>query len=112
MGRATRDPIDLPVLQDGHQPWPLNGVRCAVAELALVVVAPGEDFAGIGARNAVQRPGLAKMFFESASEERTHALAMLDYVRMRGLNTLSLLPESLVTFFFLFFSCDHRQKDL
>jgi len=44
---------------------------------------------------AVQRPGLAKMFFESASEERTHALAMLDYVRMRGLNTLSLLPESL-----------------
>jgi len=61
---------------------------------------------------AVQRPGLAKMFFESASEERTHALAMLDYVRMRGLNTLSLLPESLVTFFFLFFSCDHRQKDL
>jgi len=44
---------------------------------------------------AVQRPGLAKFFFASASEERQHALSMLDYLRMRGYNVLTILPEKL-----------------
>jgi len=43
----------------------------------------------------VQRPGLAKMFFESASEEREHGLKMMSYLRMRGHNDLSILPSSL-----------------
>jgi len=43
----------------------------------------------------VQRPGLAKFFFGSASEERQHGLAMLNYLRMRGHNSLSILPAEL-----------------
>jgi ferritin heavy chain len=43
----------------------------------------------------VQRPGLAKFFFESASEEREHGLAMLSYLRMRGHNDLDILPDVL-----------------
>jgi len=33
----------------------------------------------------VERPGMAKFFLESASEERSHAIQMLDYLQMRGL---------------------------
>lgn len=44
---------------------------------------------------AVQRPGLAKFFFASASEERTHGLTMLNYLRMRGHNSNSILPADL-----------------
>lgn len=43
----------------------------------------------------VQRPGLAKFFFGSASEERQHALAMLDYLRMRGFEKVTFLPKNL-----------------
>lgn len=32
----------------------------------------------------VERPGMAKFFLESASEERGHAIQMLDYLNMRG----------------------------
>jgi ferritin heavy chain len=45
---------------------------------------------------AVQRPGLANFFFDSASEEREHGLKLLGYLRMRGHNDLDILPSSLV----------------
>lgn len=32
----------------------------------------------------VNRPGFAKMFFEAASEEREHAIKLLEYLLMRG----------------------------
>lgn len=31
-----------------------------------------------------ERPGMAKFFFEAASEERGHAIQMMDYLNMRG----------------------------
>lgn len=44
----------------------------------------------------VQRPGLADLFFDSASEERDHAFKLLSYLRMRGHNELDVLPSALV----------------
>jgi len=43
------------------------------------------------AQDTVARPGLAKFLFEAASEERGHAIQMLDYLNLRGIkidNTL------------------------
>ena len=48
----------------------------------------------------VQRPGLANLFFDSASEEREHALKLLGYLRMRGHNELDILPSTLVIRFY------------
>jgi len=36
------------------------------------------------AQDTVNRPGFAKMFFESASEERQHAIKIIGYLLMRG----------------------------
>lgn len=57
VGRAAGDPVDLLSLQRNHQAGSLDGIGGAVAELALVVVAPGEDLALIAAGDAVKRPG-------------------------------------------------------
>lgn len=35
-------------------------------------------------RDVVNRPGFAEMFFESASEERQHAMKLIQYLLMRG----------------------------
>lgn len=35
-------------------------------------------------RDTVNRPGFAKLFFESASEERQHAMKLISYLLMRG----------------------------
>lgn len=35
-------------------------------------------------RDAVNRPGFAKLFFEAASEEREHAIKLISYLIMRG----------------------------
>lgn len=35
-------------------------------------------------RDSVNLPGFAKMFFESASEEREHAIKLISYLLMRG----------------------------
>jgi len=37
------------------------------------------------AQDYVDRPGLAKFLFEAASEERGHAIQMLDYLNLRGI---------------------------
>lgn len=36
-------------------------------------------------QNTINRQGLAKFFFEAASEERGHAIQMLDYLNLRGM---------------------------
>ena len=36
------------------------------------------------ARDNVNRPGYAKLFFEAASEEREHAYKLIEYLSMRG----------------------------
>ncbi|XP_069678261.1 ferritin heavy chain [Periplaneta americana] len=47
---------------------------------ALTYMAMGAHFS----RDTINRPGFAKMFFESASEEREHAIKIIGYLLMRG----------------------------
>eukprot|EP01054_Gregarina_sp_Poly1_P006606 Gregarina_sp_Poly_1__6605@NODE_3547_length_1020_cov_4_403987_g2251_i0_p1_GENE_NODE_3547_length_1020_cov_4_403987_g2251_i0NODE_3547_length_1020_cov_4_403987_g2251_i0_p1_ORF_typecomplete_len217_score36_32Ferritin/PF00210_24/9_5e37Rubrerythrin/PF02915_17/5e05DUF2095/PF09868_9/0_017DUF2095/PF09868_9/1_7e03_NODE_3547_length_1020_cov_4_403987_g2251_i0193843 len=47
---------------------------------ALTYMAMGAHFS----RDVINRPGFAKMFFESASEEREHAIKIISYLLMRG----------------------------
>ncbi|KOB51914.1 Ferritin, partial [Operophtera brumata] len=35
-------------------------------------------------RDSINRPGFAKLFFDSASEEREHAMKLIEYLLMRG----------------------------
>ncbi|XP_021926070.1 ferritin subunit isoform X2 [Zootermopsis nevadensis] len=63
---------------------------------ALTYMAMGAHFS----RDTVNRPGFAKMFFESASEEREHAIKIISYLLMRGeltsdISTLIRNPEPL-----------------
>ncbi|KAG8037452.1 hypothetical protein G9C98_005662 [Cotesia typhae] len=39
---------------------------------------------GNGLKYSVNRPGFAKFFFDSASEEREHAIKIIEYLLMRG----------------------------
>jgi len=47
---------------------------------AIQYMAMGAHFS----KDTVNRPGFANMFFESASEERGHAIKLIDYLLMRG----------------------------
>lgn len=47
---------------------------------AMTYMAMGAHFS----RDSINRPGFAKMFFASASEEREHAIKILEYLLMRG----------------------------
>lgn len=47
---------------------------------AMRYLAMGAHFA----RDTINRPGFSKFFFESASEEREHAMKIIEYLLMRG----------------------------
>lgn len=47
---------------------------------AMTYMAMGAHFA----RDTVNRPGFSELFFKSASEEREHAIKILEYLLMRG----------------------------
>lgn len=47
---------------------------------ALTYMAMGAHFS----RDSINRPGFAKLFFGHASEERDHAIKLIDYLLMRG----------------------------
>ncbi|KAJ8979920.1 hypothetical protein NQ317_003662 [Molorchus minor] len=47
---------------------------------AMQYMAMGAHFS----KDTINRPGFAKMFFESASEERQHAIKLISYLLMRG----------------------------
>lgn len=47
---------------------------------AMKYLAMGAHFA----RDTINRPGFSKFFFESASEEREHAIKIIEYLLMRG----------------------------
>lgn len=47
---------------------------------AIVYLAMAAHFS----RNTINRPGFAKLFFESANEERTHAIELIQYLLSRG----------------------------
>lgn len=58
---------------------------------AMKYLAMGAHFA----RDTINRPGFSKFFFESASEEREHAIKFIEYLLMRGqlTNSVSKLLE-------------------
>lgn len=45
------------------------------------------SMAGHFAQDSKNRPGFAKKFFEAASEEREHAIKLIEYLSMRGENS-------------------------
>lgn len=50
-------------------------------------VAASLQYLAMGAhfsKDSVNRPGFAKLFFEAASEEREHAMKLIEYLLMRG----------------------------
>uniref|UniRef100_T1I6V2 Ferritin n=1 Tax=Rhodnius prolixus TaxID=13249 RepID=T1I6V2_RHOPR len=49
-------------------------------QAAITYMAMGAHFS----RDMINRPGFAKMFFEAASEERQHAIKLIEYLLMRG----------------------------
>uniref|UniRef100_T1HTF0 Ferritin n=1 Tax=Rhodnius prolixus TaxID=13249 RepID=T1HTF0_RHOPR len=49
-------------------------------QVAITYMAMGAHFS----RDMINRPGFAKMFFEAASEERQHAIKLIEYLLMRG----------------------------
>ncbi|KAH0949893.1 hypothetical protein HN011_002777 [Eciton burchellii] len=49
-------------------------------EAAMTYLAMGAHFA----RDTINRPGFSKFFIESASEEREHAMKVIEYLLMRG----------------------------
>ncbi|XP_076621898.1 ferritin 1 heavy chain [Colletes latitarsis] len=49
-------------------------------EAAMTYLAMGAHFA----RDTVNRPGFSKFFFDSATEEREHAIKVIEYLLMRG----------------------------
>ncbi|EZA47606.1 hypothetical protein DMN91_012407 [Ooceraea biroi] len=49
-------------------------------EAAMTYLAMGAHFA----RDTINRPGFSKFFIESASEEREHAMKIIEYLLMRG----------------------------
>lgn len=49
------------------------------------------------AREDINRPGFAKLFFESATEERSHAAALIEYLLMRGPTMNGLNVTSLIS---------------
>lgn len=49
-------------------------------EAAMTYLAMGAHFA----RDSINRPGFSKLFVESASEEREHAIKIIEYLLMRG----------------------------
>lgn len=49
-------------------------------DASYIYMAMGAHFS----RDDVNRPGFAKHFFESSTEERSHAIALIEYLMMRG----------------------------
>lgn len=47
-------------------------------------------------QDTVNRPGFAKFFLESASEERQHALKLMEYLLMRGELTTTVEFDKLI----------------
>ncbi|XP_033208250.1 ferritin subunit isoform X2 [Belonocnema kinseyi] len=56
-----------------------NQVKIEI-EAAMTYLAMGAHFA----RDSVNRPGFVKLFIEAASEEREHAVKVIEYLLMRG----------------------------
>jgi len=75
--------VEMPTKWKDMEELCVNATRAQIQEelnAAITYMAMGAHFA----QDTVNRPGFAKMFFESASEEREHAIALIKYLLMRG----------------------------
>ncbi|XP_023945374.1 ferritin subunit [Bicyclus anynana] len=64
-----------------------QGCRGAVRKQVQMEVAASVQYLAMAAhfsKDSVNRPGFAKLFFEASSEEREHALKLIEYLLMRG----------------------------
>lgn len=61
-------------------------VKVTEAQIKMEIKASLEylNMAAYFSKDSVNRPGFAKLFFDAASEEREHALKLIEYLNMRG----------------------------
>lgn len=78
-GNRSRSCHDLSLNGNYHSPRS-SGVFCIRMSTSINVSLQGAHFA----RDTVNRPGFSKFFFEAASEEREHAIKIIEYLLMRG----------------------------
>ncbi|XP_045457157.1 ferritin subunit [Melitaea cinxia] len=75
-----------------------HGCRSSVRQQIQMEVAASVQYLAMGAyfsRDSVNRPGFAKLFFDASSEERQHAMKLIEYLLMRGELTTNV--SSLIT---------------
>nr|AAD50238.1 secreted ferritin S subunit precursor [Calpodes ethlius]AAD50239.1 secreted ferritin S subunit precursor [Calpodes ethlius] len=75
-----------------------SGCRTSVRHQIQMEVAASLQYLAMGAhfsRDGINRPGFAKLFFDASSEERGHALKLIEYLLMRGELTSNI--SSLIT---------------
>ncbi|OWR54798.1 ferritin heavy chain [Danaus plexippus] len=75
-----------------------HGCRDSVRRQIQLEVAASVQYLAMGAyfsKDSVNRPGFAKLFFDASSEEREHAMKLIEYLLMRGELTNSV--SSLIT---------------
>ncbi|XP_046975213.1 ferritin subunit [Vanessa cardui] len=64
-----------------------HGCRSSVRQQIQMEVSASIQYLAMGAhfsRDSVNRPGFAKLFFDASSEEREHAMKLIEYLLMRG----------------------------
>ncbi|XP_047039610.1 ferritin heavy chain [Helicoverpa armigera] len=65
----------------------VRNCRMSMRQQIQMEVAASLQYLAMGAhfsRDVVNRPGFAQMFFDAASEEREHAMKLIEYLLMRG----------------------------
>ncbi|XP_026313928.1 ferritin subunit-like [Hyposmocoma kahamanoa] len=77
------NPVNIP------QDWITMHSRCRTSMRTQIQmeVAASLQYLAMGAhfsRDGINRPGFAKLFFEAGSEEREHAMKLIEYLLMRG----------------------------
>ncbi|XP_017770330.1 PREDICTED: ferritin subunit [Nicrophorus vespilloides] len=81
--QCNQTPLDMPMQWKDMQESCVDKVKQQIGEelkASMQYLAMGAHFSDY----QINRPGFAKMFFESASEERDHAIKLISYLLMRG----------------------------
>lgn len=74
---------------DNNSEWVTMSDQCksSVRQQIQMEVKASLSYLALGAhfsRDKINRPGFAKLFFEAATEEREHAMKLIEYLLMRG----------------------------
>ncbi|XP_028168183.1 ferritin heavy chain-like [Ostrinia nubilalis] len=81
--QCSEDPVSIP------KEWVTMQKNCtdSMRQQIQMEVAASVQYLAMGAhfsQDTVNRPGFAKLFFDAGSEEREHALKLIEYMLMRG----------------------------